>query len=73
MDQLPELDPELVYNPNQKNEPKTKNIFKVIKPGKGSRKSSMSISNGSESNYLQDIQRHADQMNLFSSGYDFNL
>lgn len=60
----------MVYNPNQKNEPKTKNIFKVIKPTKSSRKSSVSMS--SEQNYLNDLQRHADQMNLFSSGYDYS-
>lgn len=73
MEQLAELNPELVYNPNQKNEPKTKNIFKVIKPAKSSRRSSLSISNSSEQNYLNEIQRHADQMNLFSSGIDFNM
>jgi len=31
LDQLAELDPEMVYNPNYKNEPKTKPIFKVVK------------------------------------------
>jgi hypothetical protein len=31
-DQLNQLDPDFVYNPNQKSEPKTKPIFKVIKP-----------------------------------------
>jgi hypothetical protein len=55
---LAELDPELVYNPNSKNEPKTKNIFKVIKPNK-SRTSSFSNS-ASEQNYLLDIERQAD-------------
>lgn len=33
----------------------------------------MSISGGSEQNYLAEIERQADQMNLFSSGHDFNM
>ncbi len=73
-EQLQELDPSLVYNPNQlRIEPKTKPIFKVIR-GAGSsgsvnsRKSSFSGGGISENNFLSEIQRQHDQMNLFSGG-----
>lgn len=67
-EQLQELDPSLIYNPNQlKTEAKTKPIFKVIKTSGGgsgagnSRKSSMSIGrssgSGVEHNFLSDIGR----------------
>lgn len=60
----------MVYNPNAKVEPKTKPIFKVIKTN--SRKSSFSGGSLGESKYLADIERQADQMNLFSPG-DFTM
>jgi hypothetical protein len=57
----------MIYNPNQKNGPKTKPIFKVIRPGTPqSRGSSLSHSGGSDQNYLAEIGRQADQMSLFS-------
>lgn len=58
----------MVYNPLHKAEPKTKPIFKVIKTN--SRKGSVSGSDHSSNDprYLADIERQADQMNLFSSG-----
>eukprot|EP00347_Sterkiella_histriomuscorum_P008205 403345977 len=67
-DQLAQLDPDLVYNPNEKVVPKTKPIFKVTKSN--SRRSSFSIggSSGGDQRFLADIERQADQMNLFSSG-----
>eukprot|EP00347_Sterkiella_histriomuscorum_P023435 403334652 len=70
-DQLNELDPDFVYNPNQKNEQKTKPIFKVVKgmPRDRSRRSSMSRSSSqNEQNFLSDMQKQADHMNLFNSG-----
>ncbi|CDW76211.1 c14c577g12199 [Stylonychia lemnae] len=73
-DQLEKLDPEQVYNPNVKIEPKTKPIFKVTKSQ--SRKSSFSGGSGGstlgEQKYLQDIERQADMMNLFTPT-DFNM
>lgn len=54
-EQLQELDPSLIYNPNQlRIEPKTKPIFKVIKTAgsgsEGSRRSSLSIGSGGRDN-----------------------
>ncbi|CDW87501.1 constans-like 1 [Stylonychia lemnae] len=76
-EQISELDPDMVYNPNQKAEPKTKPIFKVTKnaqpPRDRSRKSSMSGGSIGEQTYLADLERQADQLNLFSSGQDFNM
>lgn len=72
----------MIYNPNQqRTEPKTKPIFKVIKTGgsgsENSRKSSMSIGGfsgrGIEQNYLQELGRQADSMSLFTSGIDFSM
>jgi hypothetical protein len=72
----------LIYNPNQtKAEPKTKPIFKVIRPSNsgsgGSRKSSLSHDGSSggrlDQNFLSDIAKSSDQMNLFSSGNDFHM
>jgi hypothetical protein len=54
-DQLAALDPDMVYNPNQKVEPKTKPIFKVVKSH--SRKSSFSGGSIGEQKYLADIER----------------
>lgn len=70
-DEINELDPDYVYNPNQKNEPKTKPIFKIIKgvPRDRSRRSSVSgMSTGEQSHNLDDIQKQADHMSLFNSG-----
>lgn len=65
----------MIYNPNQKAEPKSKQIFKVIKTGrdKSSRKSSISGGSLGDQNFLSDIGRQADQMNLFSTGQEFNM
>jgi hypothetical protein len=63
-EQLAQLDPDMVYNPHQRPEPKTKPIFKVIKTSGSSRKSSCS---GGSGDCLADIERQADQMNLFTS------
>ena len=65
---MAQLDPDQIYNPLAKVEPKTKPIFKVVKPS--SRKSSISGGSGDschDPRFLADIERQADQMNLFSS------
>jgi len=73
-DQLERLDPDQVYNPNVKVEPKTKPIFKVTKSH--SRKSSFSGGSGGstlgEQRYLQEIEKQADMMNLFTPN-EFNI
>jgi hypothetical protein len=58
-DQLHDLDPELVYNPNKEKEFKTKPIFKITKSSSRSRKNSMS-NDTSESCFLTEITRQSD-------------
>jgi hypothetical protein len=53
-EQLAQLDPEMIYNPNHKTEPKTKPIFKVVRSS--SRKSSMSGSSGGDRKFLNEIE-----------------
>ncbi len=56
IDQLAQLNPDRVYNPNLKNQQKTKPIFKVTKHSRSSRQSS--ISGGSNDNtFLNEITR----------------
>jgi hypothetical protein len=60
-EQLEELDPEHIYNPN-KSEPKTKQIFKVIK---NSRKDSDQGSTTGDANFLSEIGKMSDASGLF--------